>query len=358
MALVKWQLVSLVFSFQIWLLNLNDPSNKVKVTGTALTLQDHVLHFKEEKHFHSKNHSVRWNELLLLTVFIEPAAQHCMCFHTMLQSTSRFWRTRLHLRHKINFQIARLWDDQFSVTSSVPQHCYIGFVVSELINTLLYWICCLRADKYKRACWLRVLWIWVCPSFLSFFFYKIKALQPLPRFIDMSGPLLLFSYCSILSGKASQAVLDLLKLKIYKSRHWERIPPPRLRLYLTKTKQCFPLSRLSMSATVSQWTKHFCYTSNLLSRPHASSLCYITHITLHISHCTLHIAHCILHIHIHIALLCCILHFTLYSLPLMYSYFSLFFLLCIVLIVFLCFMFFVCTYIPRQIPGRCKPTWQ
>lgn len=54
---------------------------------------------------------------------------------------------------------------------------------------LLYWICRLRTDKYKRVCWSREF-----ESFLSsisdFFFF----LQPISVFIELSSPLLAFPY--------------------------------------------------------------------------------------------------------------------------------------------------------------------
>ena len=126
----------------------------------------------------------------------------------MLSSVLLLRHTTLHLRHKINFQKARLWDDQLSVSPDVQS-----------ASALLYWICHLRTDKYERMCWYcefesSCLVFQSCWVFFICFFWR-QAFQPIPIFIELSCPLLPFSY------PPRMYYLQCIQLSVaHDARHW------------------------------------------------------------------------------------------------------------------------------------------
>lgn len=99
--------------------------------------------------------------------------------HGVLWSSSLSWHTTLHRWHQINFLIARLWDDQLSVSPDIQS-----------ASAPLYWIWRLITDKYKEDV-LDCVYL----SFLSRIFeIFLTAFQPISIFIELSHPLLPFSY--------------------------------------------------------------------------------------------------------------------------------------------------------------------
>lgn len=102
----------------------------------------------------------------------------CASSHSMLWSTSLLRHTTLHLRHKINFQIVRLWDDQLSASPDIQS-----------ASARLIWFCRLRTVKYERMC-SYCEFESSCHEFQSF----LWGFQPIPIFIELSSPLLSFSY--------------------------------------------------------------------------------------------------------------------------------------------------------------------
>lgn len=107
----------------------------------------------------------------------------CASSHSMLWNTSLLWHTTLHLRHKINFQRARLRDDQLSTSPDIQS-----------ASALLNWICRLRTDKYERVCWYCEFESSASSTFLFCFVFCWGGFQPIPAFIKLSRALLPFSY--------------------------------------------------------------------------------------------------------------------------------------------------------------------
>lgn len=97
----------------------------------------HTVFSAGKTHHHSEKHSIPFSEL----------HHQSLSNQQNIALTFLFWNTTLHLRHENNFPITR-WSAEWIPRQCLPQHSYIGFVVSDLIK----W----------RGRW--CLWIWLIYS--------------------------------------------------------------------------------------------------------------------------------------------------------------------------------------------------